>query len=61
MGFMVAFLLLIFWLVLAWRQFERGDITMATLFLAVGIALTVYRLRTLTRPRSGPDASKPAP
>jgi hypothetical protein len=61
MGFVVVFLLLIFWLVLAWRQFQQGDITLATLFLTVGVALTVYRLRTLSRPRSGSEPSKPTP
>jgi hypothetical protein len=61
MGFVVVFLLLVFWLVLAWRQFQRGDMTMAAVFLALGIALTVYRLRALTRPGSASDASKPAP
>jgi hypothetical protein len=61
MGFVVVFLLLIFWLVLAWRQFQQGDITLATLFLTVGVALTVYRLRALSRPRSGSEPSKPTP
>jgi hypothetical protein len=61
MGFVVVFLLLIFWVALAWRQFERGDITMAALFLTVGLALTVYRLRILRGPRSGSEPSKPAP
>jgi hypothetical protein len=37
--------LLVFWLVMAYRQFQRGDMLLAGIFLVVGIALTVYRLR----------------
>ena len=36
--------LCIFWLVLAYRAFERGDLLLAGVFLAVGVALTAYRL-----------------
>ncbi len=36
-------ILLVFWLFLAYRAFQRGDMAMAGVFLAVGIALTVYR------------------
>lgn len=38
-------ILLAFWAVLAFRAFQRGDLLLAGVFLAVGIALTVYRLR----------------
>lgn len=38
-------LLLVFWLFLAYRSFGRGDMAMAGLFLLIGIALTIYRLR----------------
>ena len=41
----VTLALLVFWLVLAYRQFQRGDMVMAGIFLFVGIALTVYRIR----------------
>jgi len=41
----VTLLLLLFWLVLAYRQYQRGDILLAGIFLAVGIVLTVYRIR----------------
>ncbi len=41
----VTFVLLLFWLVLAYRQFQRGDLLLAGVFLLVGIVLTVYRYR----------------
>jgi len=41
----VTLALLVFWLVLAYRQFQRGDMVMAGIFLFVGIALTIYRIR----------------
>jgi hypothetical protein len=40
--------LAIFWLVLAYRAFQRGDMLLAGVFLAVGIALTAYRLTKRT-------------
>lgn len=41
----VTLVLLVFWIAMAFRQFQRGDLTLAGVFLAVGVALTVYRLR----------------
>jgi hypothetical protein len=41
----VVVILLIFWIFMAYRAFERGDIMMAVIFLAVGVALTFYRMR----------------
>jgi len=41
----LALVLLVFWGVLAYRAFQRGDLLLAGVFVAVGIALTVYRLR----------------
>jgi hypothetical protein len=38
-------LLLVFWMFLAFRSLQRGDTTMAILFVVVGISLTVYRLK----------------
>jgi hypothetical protein len=40
--------LFIFWVAMAYRQFQRGDLLLATVFLAVGVALTAYRLRRST-------------
>ena len=41
----VTLLLLLFWLVFAYRQYQRGDMVLAGIFLAVGVVLTVYRIR----------------
>ena len=53
-------LLAVFWGFLAYRSYDRGDASMAGLYLLIGIALTIYRLRTLraaTR-SSGVDSTK---
>jgi hypothetical protein len=41
--------LLVFWLALAYRSFQRGDMLLAGVFLLVGVVLSVYRLRGVTR------------
>jgi hypothetical protein len=41
----VGLVLLVFWLAMAYRAWQRGDMLLAGVFLAVGIVLTVYRLR----------------
>jgi len=41
----VTLALLLFWVVIAYRQFQRGDMVLAGIFLFVGIALTIYRIR----------------
>ena len=45
MGKPLILLLLVFWIFLAYRALERGDIAMAALFGIVGVSLTAYRLR----------------
>lgn len=55
----VTLALLVFWLVLAYRQFQRGDMVMAGIFLFVGIALTIYRIRQ-AQSRS-PNPANPPP
>ena len=55
----VTLALLVFWLVLAYRQFQRGDMVMAAIFLFVGIALTIYRIRQ-AQSRS-PNPTNPPP
>jgi len=42
----VTLILLVFWLVLAYRRFLAGDLLLAVIFLLVGVALTAYRLRS---------------
>jgi ABC-type Fe3+-siderophore transport system permease subunit len=41
--------MLIFWLFMAYRAFQRRDISMAAVLTLVGVVLTVYRLKTLRR------------
>jgi hypothetical protein len=38
-------LLAIFWIFLAVRAYQRDDMAMAGVFIAIGTALTIYRLR----------------
>ena len=45
MSVAIVLVLLVFWAVMAFRAFQHGDLLLAGVFLAVGIALTVYRLR----------------
>jgi hypothetical protein len=45
MGKPLVFLLLVFWIFLAYRALQRGDTAMAILFGVVGISLTAYRLQ----------------
>ena len=41
----VTFVLFLFWIVLAYREFQRGDMLLAGVFLLVGVVLTVYRYK----------------
>jgi hypothetical protein len=45
----LTFVLLVFWLALAYRSFQRGDMLLAGVFLLVGVMLSVYRLRGAAR------------
>jgi hypothetical protein len=47
----VTLALLLFWVAIAYRQYQRGDMVLAGIFLFVGIALTIYRIQ-LARRRS---------
>jgi hypothetical protein len=40
-------ILAVFWLALAFREFQGGDTLLAGVFILVGIALTTYRVRKL--------------
>ena len=39
--------LAIFWLAMAYREFQRGDMMLAGVFILVGVALTAYRATRL--------------
>jgi hypothetical protein len=41
----VTLVLLLFWLALAYRQYQRGELVLAGIFLLVGVVMTVYRIR----------------
>ena len=45
----VTLALFVFWLVMAYRQFQHGDLALAGVFLVVGIVLTAYRYRAARR------------
>jgi hypothetical protein len=54
----VVIVLLVFWAAMAFRAFQRGDLLLAGVFLAVGVALTVYRLRRIAVRSEGAAASE---
>jgi hypothetical protein len=39
--------LAIFWIFMAYRQYQRGDMAMAGVFILAGTALTIYRWRRI--------------
>jgi len=47
MSIAVIVALLVFWVAVAWRQYQRGDMLLAGVFLLVGVVLTVYRYRAV--------------
>ena len=53
----VTLALLVFWVVIAYRQYQRGDKVLAAVFLFVGIALTIYRIRQAQSRSQGVTAS----
>ena len=55
----VTLVLLVFWLALAYRAFQRGDLLFAGLFTVVGVVLTIYRYRAATRGVTQTDPSGP--
>ena len=56
----VTLALLVFWVVIAYRQYQRGDMVLAGIFLFVGIALTIYRIRQAQSRSQGATASASA-
>ncbi len=45
MPYVLPGLLFCFWMFLAYRSLQRGDAVMAGVFVVVGIALTIYRIK----------------
>lgn len=59
MPIVVTFALLVLWLVLAWRAYQRGDVVLAIIFAAVGVVLAVYRYRVAMK--RAQQSSQPNP
>jgi len=49
----VTAVLFVFWIFMAFRAFQRGDLLMAGVLLAVGVVLTAWRV-TAARKRAAP-------
>jgi hypothetical protein len=45
----VVFVLFIFWIVMAYRAFERGDMLLAGVFALVGVVLSAYRYSVIQK------------
>ncbi len=45
MPVVLAAVLLVLWIAMAYREFQRGNLMLAGVFLLVGIGLAVFRLR----------------
>jgi len=45
MPFAISAVLFVFWMVIAYREYQRGDLLLAGVFALVGVVLTVYRIR----------------
>lgn len=60
MPFAISAILLVFWLAIAYREYERGDLLLAGVFAVVGIVLTVYRIR-LWQAKQAQKASDKSP
>jgi hypothetical protein len=45
MPVVLATVLLALWIAMAYREFQRGNLMLAAMFLLVGIGLAVFRLR----------------
>jgi hypothetical protein len=41
----VTAVLFVFWIVMAYRSFQKGDMLLTGVYLLVGVALSVYRIR----------------
>ncbi|HYB33291.1 MAG TPA: hypothetical protein VED45_07665 [Steroidobacteraceae bacterium] len=54
----VSLVLLLVWLALAYRSYQRGDLLLAGIFLLVGVVITVHRLRSMSAKASGSPSLK---
>ena len=56
----VSAILFVFWMAIAYREYERGEMLLAGVFALVGVVLTVYRIR-LYRARQAEKANDKSP
>ena len=60
MPFAISAILFVFWMAIAYREYERGELLLAGVFALVGVVLTVYRIR-LYRARQAEKANDKSP
>ena len=60
MPFAISAILFVFWMAIAYREYERGEMLLAGVFALVGVVLTVYRIR-LYRSRQAEKANDKSP
>jgi len=59
MPMVIAVVMSVFWVAIAYREFQRGEPMLAVVFLIVGIVLTVYRYRIAKKSAAAAKSSKP--
>jgi hypothetical protein len=59
MRMVIAVVMLIIWVAIAYREYQRGETRLAAAFLLIGIALTVYRYRIAKKSAASADSRKP--
>jgi hypothetical protein len=55
----IAVVMLIIWIAIAYREYQRGETRLAAAFLLIGIALTVYRYRIAKKSAESANSRKP--
>jgi hypothetical protein len=60
MPFAISAILLVFWIAIAYREYQRGDLLLAGVFALVGIVLTVYRVRVWQAKQTEKTDDKPS-
>jgi hypothetical protein len=58
MRMVIAVVMLIIWVAIAYREYQRGETRLAAAFLLIGIALTVYRYRIAKKSADSADSRK---
>jgi cbb3-type cytochrome oxidase subunit 3 len=58
MRLVIAVVMFIIWIAIAYREYQRGETRLAAAFLLIGIALTVYRYRIAKKSAAAKDSRK---